>query len=69
MNQPTEAEGKKLFALAVDLMCKSYGVSRQDRLEAAIIEALLWLDANAPGRAHDTLTEALKDLCEAKEGK
>lgn len=33
--------------------------TREDRLREKIVEALRWLDVQAPGRAHNALTEAL----------
>jgi len=35
-------------------------VNTEDRLRGAIVEALHWLDVDAPGRAYSVLLEALR---------
>jgi hypothetical protein len=39
---------------------------REARLRDLIVEALHWLDCQAPGRAHVALTESLRENTEAQ---
>lgn len=45
---------------------KPSAFEREEKLLARIIEALRWLDVQAPGRTHDTLREAIRENNEAR---
>lgn len=40
----------------------------EERMREKIVEALRWLDVQAPGRAHNALTEALRKEPELSRG-